>query len=230
MPEVGLFEMDYPNDYHPPHNICRGEQFLQDVYQNIANSPYRDKILLVITFDEHGGCYDHVAPPNGAVAPFPWPKSRDGRFDFARYGVRVPTIVISSYIQPGTVFRAAQGEQPYDHTSMLATLRDWLSLEGDPTKPFLPSPRIKNAPTLDRVLTLDDTNKRDWPTITANCTIGGDDESLDIKLSGVQKSLIAGAIRQNTDMSDEDAAAKAKSLTTYADALQYLHPDLSAGN
>lgn len=63
-PELGLFAIDYPADYHPPHNICRGEQFLADVYQAVKNSPYRDKILLVITFDEHGGCYDHVPPPS----------------------------------------------------------------------------------------------------------------------------------------------------------------------
>lgn len=230
-PELGLFEIDYPSDYHPPHNICRGEQFLADLYQAVSTSPYRDKILLVITFDEHGGCYDHVPPPSGAAAPQPWPQSRDGRFAFDRYGVRVPTIVISSYVQPGTVFRAAPGEQPYDHTSMLATLRDWLSLDGVPTKPFLPSPRIQKAPTLDRVLTLDETNKQtNWPAITATCTVGSDDKSLDIPLSGVQQSLIASAIRQNADQPTDpkvgaDATAKAKKLKTYKDALLFLHPD-----
>jgi len=231
VPELGLFGMDYPSDYHPPHNICRGEQFLADVYQAVANSPYRDKILLVITFDEHGGCYDHVAPPGGAIAPEPWPKSRDGRFAFDRYGVRVPTILISSYIQPGTVFRAADGEQPYDHTSMLATLRDWLGLGADPQKPFLPSPRIVNAPTLDRVLTLDETNKRtSWPAIAANCTVGNDDKTLDTHLSGMQQSLIAGAIRQNNDSPTDSqvgaaATAQARTLTTYQDAINFLHPE-----
>jgi len=43
-----------------------------NVGQNaIKESPYRDKIMLVITFDENGGCYDHVPPPTGAVAPEP---------------------------------------------------------------------------------------------------------------------------------------------------------------
>jgi len=234
MPELGLFEIDYPSDYHPPHNICRGEQFLADVYQSVASSPYRDKILLVITFDEHGGCYDHVAPPSGAVAPEPWPKSRDGKFNFDRYGVRVPTILISSYIQPGTVFRAAPGEQPYDHTSMLATLRDWLSLANDPKKPFLPSPRITNAPTLDRVLTLDETNKRqNWPDITVQCIVGTDDESLKTPLSGVQHSLLASAIKQTQDdptapQTGTAAVAQARTLNTYQDAIEFMHPNVSA--
>jgi len=228
-PELGLFKMDYPSDYHPPHNVCRGEQFLADVYQAVRNSPYRDKILLVITFDEHGGGYDHVAPPAGAAPPQPWPKSRDGRFDFSRFGVRVPAIVISSYVQPGTVFRASPDEAPYDHTSVLATLRDWLSLANDPNHPFLPSPRIQAAPTLDRVLTLSDSNKNsNWPDITAQCTVGTDDESLQTPLNDVQKSLIATSIRQSSDNPTDPAivagaAQTAKSLQTYEHAIKLMH-------
>jgi phospholipase C len=231
MPELGLFEIDYPSDYHPPHNVCRGEQFLADVYQAIRNSPYRDKILLVITFDEHGGCCDHVPPPTGAAPPQPQPQSRDGKFDFSRYGVRVPAIVISSYVQPGTVFRASHGEAPYEHASILATLRDWLSLDSDPKNPFLPSPRIKSAPTLDRVLTLSDQNKNtNWPDISAQCTVGDDDKSLQTPLNDVQKSLIATAIRQNADNPNDpatvaSAAQTAKSLQTYEHALIFFHPD-----
>lgn len=230
-PELGLFEIDYPSDYHPPHNVCRGEQFLADVYQAIRNSPYRDKILLVITFDEHGGCYDHVPPPTGAVAPQPWPKSRDGQFDFSRYGVRVPAIVVSSYVRPGTVFRASPGEPPYDHASVLATLRDWLDLAADPKNSFLTSPRITSAPTLDRVLTLNDqTSNTNWPDITAQCTIGTDDKSLQTPLNDVQKSLVATAIRQNADDPTDPvtvaaAAQQAKTLGTYEGALNFLHPD-----
>ena len=230
-PELGLFEIDYPEDYHPPHNICRGEQFLADVYQAVSSSPYRDKILLVITFDEHGGCYDHVPPPTGAAPPAPKSVSNDGTFDFARFGVRVPAIIVSSYVRPGTVFRAPPGSAPFDHTSVLATLRDWLNLDADPNNPFLPSPRIQSAPTLDCVLTFDDTNKNtNWPNITANCTIGDDDKSLGIPLNGLQKSLIAAAVRQKSGTpNDPDVAAQAtqqaKALKTYADAIKFMHPD-----
>ena len=230
-PELGLFAIDYPADYHPPHNICRGEQFLADVYQAVQTSPYRDKILLVITFDEHGGCYDHVPPPTGAAPPAPKPVSNDGTFNFSRFGVRVPTILVSSYVRPGTVFRAPPGSAPFDHTSLLATLRDWLNLGGDPKNPFLPSPRIQNAPTLAAVLTLDDTNKNtNWPAITANCTIGGDDQTLQTPLNGLQQSLIAAAARQNSATPTDPTVAaqatlQAKSLKTYADAINFMHPD-----
>jgi phospholipase C len=223
--ELGLFEIDQPADYHPPHNICRGEQRLADIYQAIRTSPYRDKIMLVILFDEHGGCYDHVTPPTGAVAPQPGPQSRDQRFSFDRFGVRVPAIVVSSYVEPGTVFRASAGEAPYDHTSILATLRDWPALNLDKTQ-FLPSPRIAAAPTLDRVLTRELGNEnRAWPNITAQCTINGADVSLDIPLNSVQKSLLAGAKAQNTDTPPAIAAQQAQALQTYGDAINFLHPD-----
>ena len=230
-PELGLFAIDFPADYHPPHNICRGERFLADVYQAVRSSPYHDDILLVITFDEHGGCYDHVPPPTGAAPPDPSPRSRDGTFDFSRFGVRVPAILVSSYVRPGTVFRAPPGHVPYDHTSILATVRDWLGLEADPHNPFLASPRIKNAPTLDAVLSLDVANKNtDWPSITAACTIGADDQSLQTPLNSLQHSLLAAAARQHTATPADPATvmgstAQAKSLRTYEDALNFLHPD-----
>jgi phospholipase C len=243
--ELGLFKIDYPSDYHPPHDVGRGEAFLADVYEAVRSSPYRDKILLVITFDEHGGCYDHVAPPSGAAAPDPWPISRDGTFDFTRFGVRVPAIVISSYVRPGTVFRVAPGETPYDHTSILATLRDWLKLDSDPAHPFLPSPRIQAAPTLDRVLTLSPAERNtNWPKIVPHGTIGTDDTSFQTPLNDVQKSLLATALRQHHRqaaaaltsssipaatapvLGDPISASTAKSLRTYEDAFKFLHPNL----
>ena len=146
-PELGLFAIDFPADYHPPHNICRGEQFLADVYQAVRTSPYHDDIPRQSP-DEHGGCYDSCPAARGARFASRIPqaaRSRDGTFDFSRFGVRVPAILVSSYVRPGTVFRAPPGHAPYDHTSILATVRDWLTLEADPHNPFLSSPLIKNV-------------------------------------------------------------------------------------
>jgi phospholipase C len=159
--------LDPDESYHPPHDITPAEQFLAKVYGAIQACPYRDEILFVITFDEHGGCYDHVAPPNNAVPPRPGSVSRDGSFDFTRFGVRVPTIVASSYVTPGTVFRS-EGATPYDHTSILATLRDWLGINPSTFLATLPSPRITAAPTLAPVLT--ETTPQAWPVITSPAT------------------------------------------------------------
>jgi len=215
----------WPSDYHPPHNICRGETFLAGVYESVRKSPYRDKILLIVVFDEHGGCYDHVPPPTGAAPPDPHPVSLDGKFKFDRFGVRVPAIIVSSYVEPGTVFRAPAGQTPYDHTSILATLRDWLKLERGPGG-FLPSPRIKAAPTLDRVLTrgLGQENK-DWPEITVKCSIDGSDESKDIPLNDLQKSILAGAKAQQAAVHPAEAASQAKKLVTYEHGAMFLQFD-----
>ena len=235
MPEPGLFKIDYPEDYHPPHNVCRGEQFLAQVYDAVSSSPYRDDILLVITFDEHGGCYDHTKPLAKSTPPEPGSKSRYGDFHFHQFGVRVPTIVISSYVNAGTVFRASPGSAPYDHTSILRTLRDWLGIKATA---FLPSPRIGKAPTLADVLTLPKP-RTVWPAITATCQIDASDEDLDTPLNDVQKSLIAGAMRlaaappsvtlqpQAAAVLDQSTAAAAKSLQTYRDALRHLYPNLA---
>jgi len=248
VPEPGLLKIDYPSDYHPPHDVARGEVFLADVYHAVRTSPYRDKILLLITFDEHGGCFDHVPPPKGAAPPDPGSNSRDGQFDFSRFGVRVPAIIISSYVPPGTVFRSPT-QTPYDHTSILATLRDWLGLNSDPVHPFLPSPRIAAAPTLDQILILGESEKNtDWPDILPQRAAGIADELLQTPLNDVQKSLIATAIRIKRmevvavsatpalatartlvgppALAFTDAAHQAKALNTYEDALKFLHPDM----
>ncbi|HUR79503.1 MAG TPA: alkaline phosphatase family protein [Thermoanaerobaculia bacterium] len=157
-----ITKVHHSEDYHPPNNVQHAEKFLVEIYNAVRSSPYRDRILLLVTFDEHGGTYDHVVPPSGATAPLPKPVAKNG-FKYDRWGVRTPAVVVSSYVKPGTVFRAKKGATPYDHTSVLATLRDWKKIApGD----FLPSPRIAAAPTLDAVLTESQPNQN-WPEITS---------------------------------------------------------------
>lgn len=107
------------NSQHPNYDVALGEQFIHDVYYALRNSPLWNQTLLIVTYDEHGGCYDHVAPPTQAVPP----DSTAGEygFDFKRFGPRVPTLLISPLIPAGTVFRAA-GATPFDHTSILKTV------------------------------------------------------------------------------------------------------------
>ncbi len=107
-----------PNDEHPPHNVAYGEQLIAAVYNAVRGGPGWKQTLLVITYDEHGGCYDHVVPP---VATSPDGKNPNG-FDFDYFGVRVPAVIVSPYVPAGTVIRPP-GMTPFDHTSIIATLR-----------------------------------------------------------------------------------------------------------
>jgi phospholipase C len=108
------------NSQHPNYNVALGEQLIHDVYYALRNGPAWNETLLIITYDEHGGCYDHVPPPSGAIAPDN--SVGEYKFDFTRFGPRVPTVLVSPLIPAGTVFRVAAGAMPLDHTSILKTI------------------------------------------------------------------------------------------------------------
>jgi phospholipase C len=133
-----------PNDAHPPHNVAYAEQLVADLYNAVRASPAWDRTLVVITFDEHGGCYDHVAPPPAIPAGRP---ARNG-FAFDRFGPRVPAVIISPYVPAGSVIRPAPEGPPFDHTSLIATLGVLFEL-GPPL-----SPRVEVAPDLLSALSL----------------------------------------------------------------------------
>jgi phospholipase C len=107
-----------PNDQHPPHDVSHAEALIAAVYNAVRAGPGWKDTLLIITYDEHGGCYDHVVPPT-AVPPSA--EATNG-FDFGHYGVRVPAVIISPWVPKGSVIRP-NGPTPFDHTSILATLR-----------------------------------------------------------------------------------------------------------
>ncbi len=145
------------NEYHCPADVTPGEHLLQQIYQSLTtNQTAWKQTLLVILFDEHGGTYDHV-PPEWNATP-PWGKQHPGfelqyEFQFNRFGVRVPAILVSPLIEEKTVFRSATNT-PYDHTSLIATILKWkgISLTNEAGKHVL-GERVYNAPTFDQVLT-----------------------------------------------------------------------------
>jgi phospholipase C len=133
------------NSQHPNYDVALGEVFLQQVYQALRSGPGWNQTLLIITYDEHGGLYDHVPPPSGATPP----DSSIGEFgfDFTRFGVRVPAVLVSPLIPAGTIFRVPEGATPIDHTSVLKTVELRFGL------PSLTA-RDAAAPDLGGVLTL----------------------------------------------------------------------------
>jgi phospholipase C len=116
----------WPINFDGPSNVEQGEKLLYTVYNAVRNSPDWDSTLLLILFDEHGGCYDHVCPPTSKTCPFaispdgvviaPTHSGGSG-FNFDRLGVRVPAIVVSPYTQARTVINTT-----FDHTSALSTI------------------------------------------------------------------------------------------------------------
>jgi phospholipase C len=107
------------NDEHPPSDIQIGEQLISNVVHAVMASPQWPHIALIITWDEHGGFYDHYPPPPACVPDDIAPILNSTSYDtipaqFNQYGVRVPVIVVSPYAKQGYV-----GHTTYDHTSIL---------------------------------------------------------------------------------------------------------------
>ena len=114
-PQYSFIEPAYrgaeENDQHPPSDIMKGELLLAQVYNALrANEELWNSTLFVFLYDEHGGFYDHVAPPRTAVPP----DNKTFEYAFDQYGVRVPALLISPWIEKGVI------PTEFDHTSLLA--------------------------------------------------------------------------------------------------------------
>jgi phospholipase C len=122
-----LFKYKDGNSQHPCASFAAGEALVRYVYESIRSSPYWGKSLLIITYDEHGGFYDHVGVRSDFVPPEdpsqrPYQKDSDtynhdlaaklpagslngdaSTFDYTVSGFRVPAVIVSPLIKPGTI-------------------------------------------------------------------------------------------------------------------------------
>lgn len=136
---------------HPSSLVEPGEALLAKIYHAWLESPHCLNTLLVVTFDENGGIYDHVVPP-GSFAPDSqnpvsyWPPDTDTySYDFTTLGVRVPVLLISPWLSPG-ILGSPQGVQ-FQNTSILRFLQDMLP-GADPRHPYHLTQRDLNAPSI----------------------------------------------------------------------------------
>lgn len=123
------------NDDHPSHDVSEGQKLIKEVYETLRASPQWNELLFVITYDEHGGFFDHVPTP---VQSVPSPDNIIGpppfNFTFHRLGVRVPAFFISPWINKGTVLHEANGptsSSQFEHSSVPATVKKLFNLPSD---------------------------------------------------------------------------------------------------
>jgi phospholipase C len=108
---------DVPNCNHPPYPVGPGEAFLRQVYQALTCNPARwSRTLMVVTYDESGGFYDHVPPP---AIPYVPGVNASFKTPFGSLGPRVPALVISPLVSQGRVYKGL-----LDHTSILQLLAE----------------------------------------------------------------------------------------------------------
>ena len=123
LPDYIFIEPNYfkgeQNDDHPPHATVRAQRLLASVYNALHwNKLIWNSMLLVVLYDEHGGFFDHISPP-----PAPSPDQHHEEYTFDRFGVRVPALLISPWVERGVISTG------FDHTSLLRYLIDKWGLE-----------------------------------------------------------------------------------------------------
>jgi phospholipase C len=124
LPQFTFVDPDYiTTSEENPQDVQIGERFIAQVVESLIQARTWKHTALFLTYDEHGGYYDHVPPPP-AIPPdtvAPILKSGDVPAAFDRYGFRVPMIVISPWAKPRHVSRVVG-----DHTSITAFIeRKW---------------------------------------------------------------------------------------------------------
>ncbi|KAF5205668.1 Non-specific phospholipase c2 [Thalictrum thalictroides] len=179
------------NDDHPSHDVYQGQMFVKEVYETLRASPQWNETLLVITYDEHGGFYDHVPTPvtgvpspDGIVGPPPF------FFGFDRLGVRVPTIMISPWINKGTVVHGPNGSpyptSEFEHSSIPATVKRVFNL----TSPFL-TKRDEWAGTFENIVLTRTQPRTDCPEkLPTPVKIRKSEANENAKLSEFQQELM----------------------------------------
>ncbi|MBA0787715.1 hypothetical protein Gotri_025118 [Gossypium trilobum] len=188
------------NDDHPSHDVARGQRFVKEVYEILRSSPQWKEMALLITYDEHGGFYDHVPTPvsgvpnpDGIVGPDPF------YFKFNRLGVRVPTLLVSPWIDKATVIHEPTGPTPssqFEHSSIPATVKKLFNLNSN----FL-TKRDAWAATFENYFKLRTTPRTDCPEtlpeVTTSLRPWGPKE--DASLSEFQVELVQLASQLNGD-------------------------------
>lgn len=110
LPDVSWIIADFPLNEHPPASIEWGQRFTGIVVDALFRSPQWPEMALILNWDEGGGFYDHVAPPEVGGS---------------RYGFRVPCLVVSPHARAGHISHAT-----YDHSSVVGLAERLFNLRG----------------------------------------------------------------------------------------------------
>jgi len=215
---------------HPLDDVTRGEALIKCTYEAIRNSPLWPDSLLIVTWDEHGGFYDHTIPGSAPAPGDPAQHSKYG-FTFEQYGPRVPAVVISPRIPQNTI-----DHRLYDHASVPATLQALFGLdpltnrdaaaneltsllslaEARETPTTLPDPAVSGLGGCAPV------NCFEAPAATTAAAVARPDDPID---EGNLPGMVHVAMQHDMAMSpdrQQDIQDRVRSLQTRGDAAQYL--------
>lgn len=212
---------------HPLDDVTSGEALIKETYETLRKSPLWNNSLLIITWDEHGGFYDHAAPPK-AVKPGDAINTQGNvnryGFTFDQYGVRVPAVIISPYIPQNVI-----DHRLYDHSSVPATVEQLfglkpltqrdanannvtslLSLNTPRNAPLtLPDPAVSNVPAPAIAAELIKPAPADVPVNNGN-------------VPGFLHSALSGDLALSSPAERHAILARFKKIKTMKDAQNYM--------
>jgi len=119
--------LGFATDEHAPSGVSNGQEFLIQVYNALANSPFWPNSLMIVDYDENGAFFDHVSPPLISTLP-PANAVWSNNSPFVSLGPRIPAYVISPFVKPGSVCHDI-----LDHTSVLKLLGEKFGKKGSYT-------------------------------------------------------------------------------------------------
>jgi phospholipase C len=226
-----LNEYKNSTSQHPLTDIRLGEGLIKETYEAIHNSAHWNSSVLIITWDEHGGFYDHAIPPS-AVAPgdtVPQDKHNQYGFTFEQYGPRVPAIVISPLIPKNVI-----DHRLYDHSSIPASIERFFGIN-----PL--TQRDANANRLDVLLSLNAVRPDTPTTLPPPATAPAEPAVMKLNVSDLSTTVAArpdgtvdegtlpvilhSALREDLEISPEQRPAileRVRSIKTREQARQYL--------
>jgi len=196
-------------------SVLLGEHLLWQVYNAVKSSASTtgsnwENTLLIVTCDEHGGCYDHVSPPK-ATPPDLSDYTKWQGFDFERLGIRVPTIMISAHIEKNTVINT-----PMSHDSFLKTMqKKWSQTYPGKFPPL--STRQQSSTEFTSVFTATAARPTaDWPTIPEPTLPVDETDYSDDPITSLQRSILTAAFHAVDDKAGKE---KAVTATTQREAV-----------
>ncbi len=139
------YSLDIDNSDHPDDDIAHGERLMAAIYNALLKAdPRLERTLFIVTYDEHGGFYDHVVPPGWDGAGF----SDSYLADHPNVGPRVPTVAVSGRLEQGRPCHT-----PLDHTALVRMILEKFAPDSLGDAPE----RVQAAPSLWDVLPWADT-------------------------------------------------------------------------
>jgi phospholipase C len=228
-PSYDVFdEYEGGNSQHPLGSVKAGEILIKKTYEALRRSPIWENSMLIVTYDEHGGFYDHVAPPSAR------PTGATGRrygFTFDQLGPRVPTIVVSPLIPRNLI-----DHRRYEHSTIVATLIRLFDLKQLTARSSLTSDlkplATLDVPRSDAPMTLPDPMggafalARVVKTPFEASSAKQPERAIDDDPTGMVAATVASGLAQHlevTPQSEHPAIIdRVKALQTRGEALEYL--------